>query len=460
MGDVTVIGGGLAGCEAAYRVARLGGKATLYEMKPRRFSPAHKLDGLAELVCSNSLKSVSLENSSGLLKEEMRRLGSIVVEAAEATSVPAGKALAVDREAFSAYITKALTDAGVELRREEVTALPPSRPLVIATGPLTSDGLAAELKGFLGSGNLYFYDAIAPIIYKDSINFDVAFMGSRYGKGGDDYVNCPMTGEEYHSFVEELTGAERVALRAFEKIPFFEGCMPVETMADRGLKTLSFGPMKPVGFTDPRTGRRPAAIVQLRRENSADSLYNMVGFQTRLTHPEQKRVFSLIPGLERASFARLGSIHRNSYIDSPNLLLPTLQLKGEPSVFFAGQLTGVEGYCESAVSGIIAGINAWKLSSGREPVFPPPVTMTGALLRYITEPVAGKGAFQPMNANFGLLSRWGRGEGGKGGEERKKGKEREKGKNGKERKRKAKEEAVERALSGLSAWMDDAGNCK
>ncbi len=401
MKEIVVIGGGLAGSEAAWQASRLGARVTLYEMKPLKFSPAHRLEGLGELVCSNSLKSLSLDNASGLLKEEMRRLGSLVVRAAEATKVPAGKALAVDRERFSAFITRALKEAGVTVVRKEVTELPVERPVVIATGPLTSDGFASSLKAYIGSENLYFYDAISPVVYRDSIDFGVAFKGSRYGKGGADYINCPMDREEYERFVAELLGAEKTPLRSFEKIPFFEGCMPVETLAERGPETLAYGPLRPVGFTDPRTGVRPHAVVQLRCENREETLYSMVGFQTRLTHPEQKRVFSLIPGLGAVRFARYGSIHRNSYIDSPRLLSRTLQLKEDPGVFFAGQITGVEGYCESAASGIIAGINAFRTANGLDTVAPPPVTMTGALLAYISE--SGRRDFQPMNANFGII---------------------------------------------------------
>jgi methylenetetrahydrofolate--tRNA-(uracil-5-)-methyltransferase len=290
---------------------------------------------------------------------------------------------------------------GVNVIREEVLRVPEGRPVIIATGPLTSDGFAEELQRLLGTERLFFYDAIAPIVYKDSINFDIAFRGSRYGKGGDDYINCPMTRERYERFVEELLNAEKVPLRPFEKIPFFEGCLPVETIAQRGPETLAFGPLRPVGFTDPAGGVKPCAVVQLRRENMEDTIYNMVGFQTRLTYPAQQRVFRLIPGLESARFTRLGSIHRNSYIDSPRLLLKSQQLSTDAGIFFAGQITGVEGYCESAASGLLAGINAWRYSCGQDPLCPPPTTMTGALLGYITGP--GRNSFQPMNANFGLL---------------------------------------------------------
>jgi methylenetetrahydrofolate--tRNA-(uracil-5-)-methyltransferase len=414
MDDVIIIGGGLAGVEAASVVARLGASVTLYEMKPHKFSAAHNLEGLGELVCSNSLKSLSLENGSGLLKEEMRLMGSLVVEAAEATRVPAGQALAVDRERFSAYMTERLVEAGVNIVRKEITELPKERPVIIATGPLTSDGFAAAIGKLLGVDGLFFYDAIAPVIFKDSIDFDIAFMGSRYGKGGADYINCPMNKEEYEAFVCALLGAEKTPIKGFEKIPYFEGCMPVEAMAERGPDTLAFGPLRPVGFTDPRTGTRPYALVQLRCENDEATIYNIVGFQTRLTRPEQKRVLSLIPGLKELRFARYGSIHRNSYINSPLLLSENLELKNASGVFMAGQITGVEGYCESAMMGIMAGVSAFKKAAGAEFVPPPPTTMTGALIRYITseQSGSGKGGFQPMNSNFGII------EGGGGGKKR------------------------------------------
>jgi len=409
-----IIGGGLAGVEAAWAATKLGAAVTIYEMKPHKFSPAHRLDGLGELVCSNSLKSLSFENGSGLLKEEMRLFGSLIVEAAEATSVPAGQALAVDRERFSEYITQKLIEAGVKIIREEITALPEGRPIIIATGPLTSEGLATTLGELLGTDGLFFYDAIAPVIYKESIDFDLAFMGARYDKGGADYVNCPMNKMEYEGFVEALLGAEKTRPKGFEKIPYFEGCMPVEAIAERGPNTLAFGPLRPVGFTDPRTGKRPHALVQLRCENKEETIYNLVGFQTSLTRPEQKRVFSLIPGLKELSFARYGSIHRNSYVNSPLLLSDSLELKENSGIFLAGQITGVEGYCESAAMGIVAGISAFMSNAGLEFIAPPPSTMTGALIRYITaiESSEGKGGFQPMNSNFGII------EGGGGGKKR------------------------------------------
>ncbi|MBI1911935.1 MAG: methylenetetrahydrofolate--tRNA-(uracil(54)-C(5))-methyltransferase (FADH(2)-oxidizing) TrmFO [Deltaproteobacteria bacterium] len=399
--EITIIGGGLAGCEAAYQIARRGCKVSLFEMKPKRFSPAHSLDTLSELVCSNSLKSNSLENASGLLKEEMRILGSLIIKAAEATQVPAGQTLAVDRVAFSNFITDRLKEIGVNIIRQEVTSLPEGRPLIIATGPLTSDAFADCIKALVGSESLNFYDAVAPIVYKESINMDKAFKASRYNKGGDDYINCPFTKEEYERFYSELIAADKVRLHEFEDMASFESCMPIEVMAQRGPKTLLFGPMRPVGLDDPRTGIRPHAVVQLRRENREDTLYNIVGFQTRLTFPEQKRIFRMIPGLENAEFARLGKLHRNSYIDSPRLLTNSQQLRAEPRIFFAGQITGVEGYCESSVSGLLAGINAARILKGKAAVCPPNTTITGALMNHISDEPRKR--FEPMNANMGLL---------------------------------------------------------
>jgi len=397
---VTIIGGGLAGCEAAWQVARRGGRPVVHEMRPAKRSPAHSTDALAELVCSNSLKSESLENASGILKREMACLGSLVVAAAESSRVPAGGTLAVDRDAFSSFIESALTGAGVEVIRAEVTALPPERPLIVASGPLTSDALASAIQGLVGAESLNFYDAVAPIVYKESIDMDRAFAASRYGKGGDDYINCPMTKEEYDAFYSELLAADTARAREFEDMKSFEACMPIEVMAQRGPQTLLFGPMRPVGLTDPATGRRPFAVVQLRRENLEDTLYNIVGFQTRLTFSEQKRIFAMIPALRRAEFARLGKLHRNSYIDSPRLLDQAQRLRREPSIFFAGQITGVEGYCESSASGILAGINALRLARGQEPVCPPEATVMGSLMRHIS---SAPGPFAPMNANMGLL---------------------------------------------------------
>ena len=405
MKKLKVIGGGLAGCETAWYAANRGVNVTLYEMKPVRFSAAHTSEGLGELVCSNSLRSNDAYSAPGLLKEEMRMLNSLIIRAAEATQVPAGSALAVDREAFSDYISSSLEGhRNIEIVREEIVDLPSedeNNITVVATGPLTSDAFADAIGKLVGEDYLYFYDAIAPTIDVDSINFDIAFKGSRYGKGGDDYINCPMDKETYYNFIDELLKGEKVKAKDFEKEIFFEGCMPIEVMAGRGVDTLAFGPMKPVGLVDPRTGEQAYAVVQLRQENQSATIFNMVGFQTRLTYPEQKRILTMIPGLEGAEFLRLGSMHRNTYINSPTHLLPTLQLKERSSLLFAGQITGVEGYIESAAMGILAGINSSFLAKGQGPVVPPPSTAIGALVNHITNS-ENKG-FQPMNINFGLL---------------------------------------------------------
>lgn len=400
--SITIIGGGLAGCEAAWQAASRGVRVTLREMKPVKYSPAHSLPGLAELVCSNSLRGAALENAVGLLKEELRRLGSLFMAAAEATQVPAGGALAVDRELFSAYITgKIVAHPLIELERSEVTELPSSGTVIIATGPLTSDLLAQQL-GVLTGAQLYFYDAIAPIVMADSLDLTRIFRASRYGKGdGDDYLNCPMDEAEYRTFVEALLVADKVAPKEFEKVVHFEGCMPIEELAARGVDTLRFGPMKPVGLTNPRTGREPHAVVQLRMENREGTMYNLVGFQTKLTYPEQKRIFRMIPGLEQAEFVRLGSMHRNTFINAPRLLESTQQLKQEPRLFFAGQITGVEGYVESAASGFLAGVNAARGVLGMDLTAPPASTALGALVRHITN--ANAKHFQPMNVNYGLF---------------------------------------------------------
>lgn len=400
--QITIIGAGLAGCEAAWQAAKRGVPVSLHEMKPLKFSPAHSMEGLAELVCSNSLRGESLENAVGLLKEELRRAGSLFMAAADATRVPAGGALAVDRELFSGYITdKIAAHPLIELVRGEVTDIPGEGLVVIASGPLTSDALAGRI-GVLTGPYLYFYDAIAPIVEADSVDMTKAFPASRYGKGeGDDYLNCPLTEEEYKAFVAALLAAEKVPARAFEKVVHFEGCMPVEEMAERGIDTLRFGPMKPVGLVDPRTGAEPYAVVQLRQENRDGTMFNLVGFQTKLTWPEQRRVFRMIPGLEQAEFGRLGSMHRNTYINAPQLLLPTCQMKEEPRLLFAGQITGVEGYVESAASGFLAGVNAARLVRGREPVVPPATTALGSLVGHITNAEARH--FQPMNVNYGLF---------------------------------------------------------
>jgi methylenetetrahydrofolate--tRNA-(uracil-5-)-methyltransferase len=402
LNNVTIIGGGLAGCEAAWQAASRGVAVSLREMKPECYSPAHHLPGLAELVCSNSLRGDSLENAVGLLKEELRRCGSLIMEAAEATRVPAGGALAVDRQLFSEYITRKIDSHPlIALAQGEVTEIPAEGIVVIASGPLTSDQLADSLSNLTGD-RLYFYDAIAPIISADSLDMTRVFAASRYGKGdGDDYLNCPLNEAEYLAFVAELVSAEKVPSRDFEKIVHFEGCMPVETMAERGVETLRFGPMKPVGLADPRTGAEPYAVIQLRAENREKTMYNLVGFQTKLTYGEQRRIFRMIPGLEGVEFVRLGSMHRNTFINSPALLLPTQQLRDDPRVIFAGQITGVEGYVESAGSGFLAGISVACLTRGSTPPPPPPETALGALMGHITN--ADARHFQPMNVNYGLF---------------------------------------------------------
>ncbi|MFA4915819.1 MAG: methylenetetrahydrofolate--tRNA-(uracil(54)-C(5))-methyltransferase (FADH(2)-oxidizing) TrmFO [Syntrophales bacterium] len=400
---IVVIGGGLAGCEAAWQLLRRGkGEIVLYEMKPEKFSPAHKSPHLAELVCSNSLRSNSIENAVGLLKEEMRVMGSLIVEAADATAVPAGKALAVDRHEFSGYIEEKLaSQKGLEIIHREITDIPHDSIVIIATGPLTSESLAQQISHLLGNEYLYFYDAISPIIESDSINYNKVFRASRYSNDEGDYLNCPLTKTEYENFWNALTKGEEVPLKPFEEIKCFEGCLPVETIAGRGIKTLAFGPMKPVGLTDPKTGETPYAVVQLRQENKASTLFNMVGFQTKLKWPEQQRIFRMIPGLEEAEFVRYGSIHRNTFINSPILLKKTLQLKKNKDIFFAGQITGVEGYVESSAMGLIAGLSASCCLSGKEFSPPPEATAFGALLHHITN--ACHKTFQPMNINFGLF---------------------------------------------------------
>ena len=399
---VTVIGGGLAGSEATWQLVRRGVRVRLYEMRPRKLTPAHRTGKLAELVCSNSLRSREITSAVGLLKEEMRRLSSLIMEAALVSEVPAGKALAVDRELFAAYVTRRLEEhPRVEIVREEVSQIPREGLVIVATGPLTSEALAQDLKRLTGEDYFHFYDAIAPIVYADSIDWDRVFRADRYGKGEGAYVNCPLTREEYERFVEELLRAEKVPLKDFEEPRYFEGCLPIEVMAERGRDTLRFGPMKPKGLIDPRTGREPYAVVQLRPENREGTLYNMVGFQTKLKYREQERVFRLIPGLEQAEFARYGSIHRNSFVCAPRVLKPTLQLRSCERVFLAGQITGVEGYVESTAMGLIAGVNAARLIRGLDPVVPPPETAHGALIRYLME--ADPRHFQPMNINWGLF---------------------------------------------------------
>jgi methylenetetrahydrofolate--tRNA-(uracil-5-)-methyltransferase len=402
MEPIVVVGAGLAGCEAAWQIAKRGGKVILYEMKPEAYSPAHRSPFFAELVCSNSLKSESIENASGILKEEMGQLGSLILKVAKETKVPAGDSLAVDRTVFSRQITQTLENLeNVEVVRKEVSCIPQDGITIIATGPLTSEMLSKEIQKVTGSRHLFFYDAISPIVTADSIDFQYAFKSSRYGKGGDDYVNCPMDEEAYGRFVEALNQAEKALVHPFEKGYLFEGCLPVEEMAERGKGTLAFGPLKPVGLTDPKTGRQPFAVVQLRQEDRFETLFNLVGFQTRLKHEEQKRVFRMIPGLEKAEFVRLGSMHLNTFIDSPRLLRESLQLKTQPSLFFAGQITGVEGYMESTAIGLLSGINAHRYANGMPAVVPPPTTAMGALVDYITHSSAVP--FQPMNINFGLF---------------------------------------------------------
>jgi methylenetetrahydrofolate--tRNA-(uracil-5-)-methyltransferase len=398
---VRIVGGGLAGSEAAYQLARRGVCVELFEMRPRRMTEAHASADLGELVCSNSLRSNSLSAPAGLLKEEMRKLDSLVIRTAEATRVPAGSALAVDREIFARALTAAVEALpGVRVVRQEVQEIP-SGIVILASGPLTSPALSQQLVSALGEGHLYFYDAISPIVAAESIDMDVAFRASRYGRDGDDYLNLPLTREQYYSFIEALVTAERVPTHSFERFVPFEGCMPIEEMADRGNDTLSFGPMRPVGLIDQRTGKRAHAVVQLRPENRDRTLYNLVGFQTKMTYPAQRRVFSMIPGLAQAEFLRLGSLHRNTFINSPLHLSPTLQWRQRQTLFFAGQMTGVEGYIESAATGLLAGVNAARLLSDQPLRVPPETTALGALLRYITDSQRKK--FQPMNVNFGLL---------------------------------------------------------
>ncbi|CUU37526.1 methylenetetrahydrofolate--tRNA-(uracil-5-)-methyltransferase [Armatimonadetes bacterium GXS] len=402
MSRVTVIGGGFAGVEAAWAAARMGVPVRLYEMRPRKSTPAHKTGWLAELVCSNSFKSLLPTTPSGQLKWEMERLGSLVIPTAREFAVPAGEALAVDREPFAQAITARIElHPLIEVGREEVTEIPPDRPLIIATGPLTSDALAQEIARLTGSKHLYFYDAVSPIVDASTINYERVFFGSRREKGDPAYINCPFTKEEYERFWEALVNAEQVPLHDFEEPKFFEGCVPLEELAKRGKDTLRFGPLKPVGLIDPRTGKRPYAVLQLRPENNERTLYSLVACQTRLKWGEQKRVFRMVPGLEQAEFVRYGVVHRNTYLDSPRLLRPTLQYCEDSRLFFAGQLVGVEGYIESAAAGIIAGINAARLAQGKPAVAPPPETVIGSLLHYIsTYPHPD---FPPMNANWGLL---------------------------------------------------------
>lgn len=437
---IHIVGGGLAGSEAAWQLAERGHDVVLHEMRPVRGTAAHKTDRLAELVCSNTFKSTELSNAHGLLKAEMRALGSIILVAADEARVAAGSALAVDRDVFSAGVHERLhAHPRVTVVRDEVTELP--SPGIIATGPLTSDALAEAIRARLGGDALAFYDAIAPIIAIDSIDLGVAFRASRYDKetmeGADEagaYLNCPFNRAEYEAFIDALGAADQFHGHDFDQAPYFEGCMPAEEMVKRGRDTLRFGPMKPVGLTDPRTGRRPWAVLQLRREDRAGQMWNMVGFQTRLRIPEQQRVFRMVPGLADAEFLRYGSIHRNSYLNTPASLTPHLSLKDDPQVLFAGQLTGVEGYTESSATGLMAGINLSRRLRGEAPVVPPALTMLGALYRYLRE--ADPRHFQPMNANFGLL---------------------EELPDPPRDKRLKKERLSERALGALVAWMREGG---
>lgn len=404
MDHITVIGGGLAGCEAAWQIANKGIKVKLFEMRPKKNTPAHQTDYFAELVCSNSLRAANIENAVGLLKEEMKLLNSLVMEKALIHRVPAGGALAVDRERFAQDITKEIkTHPNIEVIVDEVERLPINDRgiTVVATGPLTSPSLSLDIQKFIGEDYYHFFDAAAPIVTKESINFDIVFRASRYGKGDDDYLNCPMTEEEYNVFYDALISGQLHELKEFEKQVYFEGCMPVEVMAKRGKQTLLFGPLKPVGLVDPRTGKQPFAVVQLRQDNKEATLFNIVGFQTSLKWGDQKKVIQLIPGLENAEIIRYGVIHKNSYISSPKVLLPTLQSRNNANIFFAGQLTGVEGYVESASNGIVAGINAAKLYKGQETIVFPIETGIGALIEYIT--TCPTKNFQPMNVNFGLF---------------------------------------------------------
>jgi methylenetetrahydrofolate--tRNA-(uracil-5-)-methyltransferase len=437
---IHIIGGGLAGSEAAWQLAERGHDVLIHEMRPVRGTEAHKTDRLAELVCSNTFKSTETSNAHGLLKAEMRLLGSVILAAADDARVPGGSALTVDRDAFSNGVQERIcSHPRIAVERGEVSALPD--PGIVATGPLTSDALATAIRERLGVESLAFYDAIAPIVAADSIDHGVVFRASRYGKetmagAGDDgaYLNAPMTREQYEAFIDALTAADLATAHEFDKVPYFEGCMPAEEMARRGRESLRFGPMKPVGLDDPRTGRRPYAVVQLRMEDRAGQMWNLVGFQTRLRYPEQQRVFRMIPGLEQAEFLRFGSIHRNSYVNSPASLTPHLSLRDAATTLFAGQITGVEGYTESSATGLLAGINLSRMLAGQAPVIPPPTTMLGALYRYLRE--ADPKHFQPMNANFGLVD------------------ELERPVRDKRLKR---EMIADRALAAMEAWMAAAG---
>ncbi len=404
---VTIIGAGLAGCEAAWQLARRNCPVALYEMKPEKRSPAHESDSLAELVCSNSFRSDDPHSAVGLLKDEMRTLGSLIMRVADETAVPAGKALAVDRELFAATITKAIeAEALITLVRKEITGLPDqgSGPLIVATGPLTAEPLAESLARFIGASRLYFYDAIAPILHAESLDMSIIYQKSRYDDGPGDYLNCPLGEDDYRLLIDQLNKAEYAPLHDFEEVKYFEGCLPIEIMSSRGPETLRYGPMKPVGLENPHSGRTPHAVVQLRKENKDGTLFNMVGFQTKLTQPEQKRIFTQIPGLEKAEFARFGSIHRNTFICAPEVLHSSLQTKMRSGLLIAGQLSGVEGYVESTAMGLLAGINAARLYNAEEALTPPPETALGALISHLTE--SDSAHFQPSNINFGLFPAW------------------------------------------------------
>jgi methylenetetrahydrofolate--tRNA-(uracil-5-)-methyltransferase len=402
MARVTIVGGGLAGCEAAWQLAQRGVLVDLHEMRPVVKTPVHQTGDFAELVCSNSLRGNSLDQAAGLLKEEMRRMGSLIMRVADEVKVPAGSALAVDRGLFAQKVTEAIHALPqVSVHRGEIATIPDDPITIVATGPLTADALAAEIARFVGEDHLHFYDAVSPVIEADTIDFDKVFKASRYGKGGDDYVNCPLTQDEYRAFYDALTAAECATVKDFEKEFFFEGCLPVEVIASRGPETLLFGPMKPVGLVDPKTGRRPFGVVQLRQDNLAASHFSMVGFQTQLKWGEQKRIFQMIPGLEKAEFVRMGMIHRNTYVNAPKTLEPTFETRKRPGLFFAGQMSGVEGYVESAASGILAGIGAALRARGEAPVEFPYDTALGALGRYIAR--SDPKHYQPTNIAFGLL---------------------------------------------------------
>ncbi len=401
---ITVVGGGLAGCEAASVISSFGLKVKLIEMKPVKFSPAHNSKYLGELVCSNSLRSADLASAVGLLKEELRFLGSLIIKAADSTAVPAGRALAVDRDLFSRFVSKSIEENDlITVERAELTSIPEAfeGPVIISTGPLTSDGMARAISGLIGEQSLSFYDAIAPIVSSESLDMTRLFKASRYEEGEGAYLNAPMDEESYKRFVDEIVRAEKVNPHPFEDIPHFEGCLPIEELASRGPQTLCFGPMKPVGLIDPKTGRRPYAVVQLRAENTQGSLYNLVGFQTKMTYSEQQRIFRMIPGLENAEFERLGSVHRNTYLDAPNVLDEFSRSLNTPHVFFAGQITGVEGYVESTASGSIVGLYAALLYKGIQPLIPPSNTAIGALMKHTRDKPVKK--YEPMNVNYGMM---------------------------------------------------------